>query len=169
MPSPSPTSHSLEPFAALAGGLVAAPIIDLTIKAIHSCNPTLHIPLHRLHTRHADVCTLHFILIFVLCYHNNHPKTIIMDKLEKLALMDKVLRELDDLKNSQTSVLKKLTQIEVDNINLGVGLLDKKLPDLHEEVDSSVSIVTTLLDEFKEHRDKFFADNNLGDVQNPTA
>lgn len=91
-----------------------------------------------------------------------------MEKLEKLALMDKILRELDDLKNSQTSVLKKLTQIEADNINLGVGLLDKKLPDLHEEVDSSVSIVTNLLDEFKEHRDKFFADNKLGDLQNPT-
>lgn len=92
-----------------------------------------------------------------------------MDKMEKLVLMDKILRELDDLKNSQTSVLKKLTQIEADNINLGVGLLDKKLPDLHEEVDSSVSIVTSLLDEFQEHRNKFFTDNKLGDLQNPTA
>jgi hypothetical protein len=91
-----------------------------------------------------------------------------MDKMEKLALMDKVLRELEDLKNSQTSVLKKLTQIEADNINLGAGLLDKKLPDLHEEVDSGISIITTLLDEFQEHRDKFFADNKLGDLQNPT-
>ena len=79
-----------------------------------------------------------------------------MDKMEKLALMDKVLRELDDLKNSQTSVLKKLSQIEVDNINLGVSLLEKKLPDLHEEVDSSVQIVTDLLEEFQEYRDKFF-------------
>jgi len=43
---PSPTSHSLQPFAALAGALIAAPIIDLTIKAIHFCNPTLHIPFH---------------------------------------------------------------------------------------------------------------------------
>ena len=91
-----------------------------------------------------------------------------MDKLEKLALMDKILRELDDLKNSQTSVLKKLTQIEADNINLGAALLDKKLPDLHEEVDSSVSIVTAMLDDFQEYRDKFFTDNKLGDQQNPT-
>lgn len=96
-------------------------------------------------------------------------KTINMDKLEKLALMDKVLRELDDLKNSQTAVLKKLAQIEADNINLGVGLLEKKLPDLHEEVDSSVSIVTGLVDEFKEHRDKFYSDNNLGALEDPTA
>ncbi len=45
-----------------------------------------------------------------------------MEKLQKLELMDKILRELDDLKNSQTAVLKKLAQIEVDNITLGVGL-----------------------------------------------
>ena len=92
-----------------------------------------------------------------------------MDKMEKLTLMDKILRELDDLKNSQTSVLKKLAQIEADNINLGAALLDKKLPDLHEEVDSSVSIVTALLEEFQEYRDKFFTDNKLGDLENPTA
>jgi hypothetical protein len=92
-----------------------------------------------------------------------------MDKLEKLSLMDKILRELDDLKNSQTSVLKKLAQIEADNINLGVGLLNNRLPDLHEEVDSGVSIITALLDEFQEYRDKFYTDNKLGDLQNPTA
>jgi hypothetical protein len=92
-----------------------------------------------------------------------------MDKMEKLALMDKILRELDDLKNSQTSVLKKLSQIEVDNINLGVSLLEKKLPDLHEEVDSGVSIVSGLLEEFQEHRDKFYSDNNLGASQDLTA
>ena len=92
-----------------------------------------------------------------------------MDKMEKLALMDKILRELDDLKNSQTSVLKKLAQIEVDNINLGVSLLEKKLPDLHEEVDSGVTIVSGLLEEFQEYRDKFYNDNNLGASQDPTA
>ncbi len=92
-----------------------------------------------------------------------------MDKMEKLTLMDKILRELEDLKNSQTSVLKKLAQIEVDNINLGAAILEKKLPDLHEEVDSSVSIVSDLLDEFKEHRDKFYTDNNLSALQDPTA
>jgi hypothetical protein len=92
-----------------------------------------------------------------------------MDKMEKLTLMDKILRELEDLKNSQTSVLKKLAQIEVDNINLGAAILEKKLPDLHEEVDSSVSIVSDLLDEFKEHRDKFYTDNNLSALEDPTA
>jgi hypothetical protein len=92
-----------------------------------------------------------------------------MDKLQKLEMMDKMIRELDDLKNSQTAVLKKLTQIEADNITLGVGLLEKKLPDLHEEVDSGVAIVTGMLEEFQAYRDKFYTDNNLADLQNPTA
>jgi mRNA-degrading endonuclease RelE of RelBE toxin-antitoxin system len=70
-----------------------------------------------------------------------------MDKLQKLELMDKVVRELEDLKNSQLSILKKLSQIEADNITLNVSLLEKKLPDLHEEIDSSVEIVNTLLEE----------------------
>ena len=92
-----------------------------------------------------------------------------MEKLEKLALMDKVLRELDDLKSSQTSILKKLSQIEADNINLGVGLLDEKLPDIHEEVDGSISIIGDLIEAFKTHRDKFYNDNKLGSVEDPTA
>ena len=92
-----------------------------------------------------------------------------MEKMQKLELMDKILRELDDLKHSQTAVLKKITQIEADNINLGVGLLEKKLPDIHEEVDSSVQIVTELLNDFQEHRDKFYTDNKLAAIEDPTA
>jgi hypothetical protein len=62
-----------------------------------------------------------------------------------------------------------VSQIEADNINLGVGLLDDKLPDLHEEIDSSVVIIGELLDQFKEHRDKYYSDNKLDSLQDPTA
>ena len=92
-----------------------------------------------------------------------------MEKIQKLNLMDKILRELEDLKNSQTALLKKVSQIEADNINLGVSLLEKSLPDLHEKVDSSVGIVTDLLTNFQEHRDKFFTDNKLDSQVDPTA
>ena len=82
--------------------------------------------------------------------------------------MDKILRELDDLHNSQTAVLKKIAQIEADNINLGVQLLNDRLPDVHEEVDSGIQIVNELASSFKEHRDKFYLDNNLGAEESPT-
>lgn len=76
-------------------------------------------------------------------------------------MMDKILRELDDLKNSQTSVLKKITQIEAENINLGVQMLEQSLPDLHESIDKGIEDVSALLDKFQAHRDKFSKDNKL--------
>ena len=84
-----------------------------------------------------------------------------MDKLQKLEMMDKIVRELDDLKNSQTSVLKKISQIEAENINLGVQMLDKLLPDVHESIDKGINDVAALLEKFQEHRDKFAKDNKL--------
>lgn len=92
-----------------------------------------------------------------------------MEKLAQLALMDKISRELEDLENSQTSVLKKVAQIEADNINLGVALLDERLGELHEKVDGGIGVVSTLRGEFAEHRDKFFTDNKLAALLDPTA
>ena len=82
-----------------------------------------------------------------------------MDPKQRLALMDKIIRELDDLKNSQTSVLKKISQIEADNINLEVGILNDGLPDLHEEVDHGLQKVSELHEQFTEYRNKYELDN----------
>ncbi|HEV7779986.1 MAG TPA: hypothetical protein VGO58_01910 [Chitinophagaceae bacterium] len=90
-----------------------------------------------------------------------------MDPKQQLALMDKIIRELDDLKNSQTSVLKKISQIEADNINLGVDLLNDALPGIHEEVDDAVEKVSALLESFKEHRDKYEQENQQYLVETP--
>jgi hypothetical protein len=84
-----------------------------------------------------------------------------MDKIEKVDMMDKILREIDDLKNSQLSVLKKISKIEADNINLGAGLLDKKLPEIWQNVDNNLSLVTSLEEEFQAYRDKYYTDNNI--------
>lgn len=87
-----------------------------------------------------------------------------MDKTEKLHLMDKMIRELQDISNTQTSLLKKISQIEAENINLGNSLLEKRLPDIHGKVDEGVTELATLEADFKEVRDKFVKDNNLGEV-----
>ena len=79
-------------------------------------------------------------------------------------MMDKMLRELEDITNSQTSLLKKISQLEADNINLGNSLLDKRLPDIHEKVDQALTEVTAVREEFTEVRDKFVSDNKLDEV-----
>jgi uncharacterized coiled-coil DUF342 family protein len=82
-----------------------------------------------------------------------------MNPRQQLALMDKIIRELDDLKNSQTSILKKIAQIEADNINLGIGILSDGLPDLHEEVDHGLKKVSEIHEQFTEYRNKYEVDN----------
>ena len=76
-------------------------------------------------------------------------------------MMDKILRELDDLKSSQTSVLKKVSQIEAENINVGIQMLDQELPDVHESIDSGLESVSNLSEKFQAYRDKFSRDNKL--------
>jgi len=87
-----------------------------------------------------------------------------MDKVEKMHMMDKMIRELEDITNSQTSLLKKIAQLEAENINLGNSLLDKRLPDIHGKVDEALTEVTAVKDEFTEVRDKFVKDNKLDEV-----
>ena len=88
-----------------------------------------------------------------------------MDKLDRIELMDKILREFEDLRNSQTSVLKKISKIEAENINLGVGLLEKKLPEMWQNVNSNLDLVSALEEDFQAYRDKFYTDNNIKALQ----
>jgi hypothetical protein len=87
-----------------------------------------------------------------------------MEKLEKLNIMDKVLRELEDLVNSETALIKKLGQLEAHNINLGDKTLEKKLPAIYEHVDQVLTETTSLQTEYSEIRDKFVKDNKLDEL-----
>lgn len=93
---------------------------------------------------------------------------LVMTPRAQLELMDKILRELEDLANSQTSVLKKISQIEAENITLSNKVLEEGLPDLHEHVDEALEECNTLLSEFTESREQFFKDNKL-DQPEPEA
>lgn len=84
-----------------------------------------------------------------------------MEKIEKYEMMNKVLRGLDDIKNSETSLLKKIAQIEAENINLGIGMLDRTLPNIHEMSDNSIQAIDKIIEEFTEYKDKFARDNKL--------
>ena len=92
-----------------------------------------------------------------------------MDKLEKLGVMNKILRELEDVSNSATALLKKIAQIETENINLGNTLLEQKLPDVFEHVDGVITESGALVTEFTALRDTFVTENKLDEVTETTA
>ncbi len=87
-----------------------------------------------------------------------------MEKIEKKHLMEKMMRELEDILNSQTSLLKKISQLEAENINLGNIVLEKRLPDIHEKVDAGIAEIALVVEEFTASKDKFVADNKLDEV-----
>ena len=92
-----------------------------------------------------------------------------MDKLEKLGVMNKILRELEDVSNSSTALLKKVAQIETENINLGNKLLEEKLPDVYEHMDGVLTETAALVTEFTTLRDTFVTENKLDEVTEATV
>jgi ElaB/YqjD/DUF883 family membrane-anchored ribosome-binding protein len=84
-----------------------------------------------------------------------------MDKLKKFGLMEKIVHELEDLKNSQQAIITKLAKIEVDNIELGDKRLEKDLPDMHQRVTDNLDTITSILQDFANQTDKFSDNNNI--------
>ena len=87
-----------------------------------------------------------------------------MDKMEKKKMMEKMLRELEDILNSQTPLLKKISQLEAENINLGNSVLEKRLPDIHGKVDEGIAEISVVMEEFTASKNKFVSDNKLDEA-----
>jgi hypothetical protein len=92
-----------------------------------------------------------------------------MDNVHQLELIDKIRRELKDLEQSQTAVLKKLSQVVAHNLTLNLELLNQKLPDLEDKMDGNLSACKELSEAFDAYREKFFTDNKMGQQLDPTA
>ena len=84
-----------------------------------------------------------------------------MDTLKKFELMEKIVRELEDLQHSQQAIIQKLGKIEVDNIELGDKKLEKDLPDMHQRVADNLDSIRDILSYFAEKTDKFGNKNNV--------
>jgi hypothetical protein len=84
-----------------------------------------------------------------------------MDKLKKFEMMEKITRELEDLKNSQTVIVQKIGKIEVDNIELGNKALERLLPDMHQNVADNLDKIAEILESFETEKDNFGKNNNV--------
>lgn len=84
-----------------------------------------------------------------------------MDKLKKFALMEKIVHELEDLKNSQQAIIQKLAKIEVDNMELGDKRLEKDLPDMHQRVSDNLDTIAGILEDFASQTENYSDKNNI--------
>jgi len=84
-----------------------------------------------------------------------------MDTLKKFELMEKIVRELEDLQHSQQAIIQKIGKIEVDNIELGDKRLDKDLPDMHQRVADNLDTIVAILAYFADKTENFGNKNNV--------
>ena len=75
--------------------------------------------------------------------------------------MEKIVHELEDLKNSQQAIITKLAKIEVDNIELGDKRLEKDLPDMHQRVADNLDTIASILEDFATQTDTYSDKNNI--------
>ena len=92
-----------------------------------------------------------------------------MDKLKKFALMEKIVHELEDLKNSQQAIIQKLAKIEVDNMDLGDKKLEKELPDMHQRVSDNLDTIAGLLEDFATKTNTYSDKNNIAGLKEQEA
>jgi ElaB/YqjD/DUF883 family membrane-anchored ribosome-binding protein len=84
-----------------------------------------------------------------------------MNTLQKFELMEKIVRELEDLQHSQQAVIQKIGKIEVDNIELGDQRLEKDLPDMHQRVADNLDTIGAILTYFADKTENFGNKNNV--------
>ncbi|HEY8930814.1 MAG TPA: hypothetical protein VIM55_16535 [Mucilaginibacter sp.] len=92
-----------------------------------------------------------------------------MDKLKKFGLMEKIVHELEDLKNSQQAIIQKISKIEVDNIDLGDKRLEKDLPDMHQRVSDNLDTIAAILEYFATQTEQFNSQNNIAALKEQEA
>ncbi len=84
-----------------------------------------------------------------------------MNTLKKFELMEQIVRELEDLQNSQQALIQKIGKIEVDNIELGDKRLDKDLPDMHQRLADNLDTIIGIFDYFADKTNNFGNKNNV--------
>ena len=83
--------------------------------------------------------------------------------------MEKIVHELEDLRNNQQAIMQKLAKIEVDNMELGDKRLEKDLPDMHQRASDNLDTIAGILEDFEVKTDQFNSKNNIAGLKEQEA
>jgi len=92
-----------------------------------------------------------------------------MNTLKKFELMEKIVRELEDLQNSQQALIQKIGKIEVDNIELGDSRLEKDAGDMHQRLGDNLDTIVGILEYFASKTQNFGDKNNIDALKEQEA
>tara|TARA_R110002074_G_scaffold169900_1_gene331724 strand:- start:38 stop:316 length:279 start_codon:yes stop_codon:yes gene_type:complete len=84
-----------------------------------------------------------------------------MDNRQKLEKMDRALRLLEDLKNSQVAMLEKSSNLQLDAMEFNFSEMEKKMGDLFSTFNESLEVIKIELERFEIKRNQFEAKHGL--------
>lgn len=79
---------------------------------------------------------------------------------KKISRMDAVIVKMEDLENSQQSLIGKIGQIEVDLFEIQSPDLDKELAKVIDRASETLDIIVSAKINFEEKRDAIIKKNN---------
>lgn len=88
-----------------------------------------------------------------------------MENLEKLGKMDKALRMLEDLKNSQVAMIEKASKLQMDAMEFNFSAMEKNMADLFTRYNESLDMINEDLDNFQLKRDQFEQKHGLDKLE----
>jgi len=92
-----------------------------------------------------------------------------MKTLQKFELMEKIVRELEDVQNSQQALIQKIGKIEVDNMELNEKRLEQDLPEIHQRVADNLETISSILAYFADKTQSFGDKNNIDALKEQEA
>jgi len=84
-----------------------------------------------------------------------------MNNREKLQKMDRALRLLEDLKNSQVALIEKSSQLQLDAMEFNFPNMEKNMADLYTKYNELLDILNEEIERFDIRRNKFEMEHGL--------
>lgn len=88
-----------------------------------------------------------------------------MDNRAKLEKMDRAIRLLEDLKNSQRAMVEKASQLQMDAMEFNFSEMEKNMSDLFTRYNESLDLVDTEIERFEIKRNQFEQKHGLDKVE----
>jgi predicted metal-dependent hydrolase len=84
-----------------------------------------------------------------------------MDNRQKLEKMDRALRMLEDLKNSQVAMIEKTSKLQMDAMEFSFSEMEKNMGDLFSTFNESLDTINAEIERFDLKRNQFETKHGL--------
>ncbi|WP_373496026.1 hypothetical protein [Aquiflexum sp.] len=78
-----------------------------------------------------------------------------MNNYQKLEKMDRALRMMEDLKNSQVAMVEKSSKLQMDAMEFSFPEMEKNMGELFSRFNETLDIINAEIDRFEIKRNKF--------------